>query len=236
MICPKCGQENIEDASFCENCGTQLKTTLTTKPPSKNSLKKEGMAQSTKILIIVCIVLVIGVGIAIGVLYKNSQTPGTVVTNQNSTNVTTNPSTSTSSIPVSDVPNLAVGISNSNGNIASVSYGSTTLNKNQCLYILSKAIVMINSNQTGNIPINSYGNAANPTGTVTDGTIAKADYVDMAMRTYTWMDNNGISPNFVGITNPGQPDLTPDTTLNLFANILSQYKSTGQLPSSVPIP
>ena len=26
MICPKCGHKNDEDADFCENCGTKLKT------------------------------------------------------------------------------------------------------------------------------------------------------------------------------------------------------------------
>jgi len=50
------------------------------------------------------------------------------------------------------------------------------------------------------------------------------------------MDNNGDSPNYVGISNPGQPDLSPDITLNLFAKVLSEYKSTGQLPASVSIP
>ena len=26
MICPKCGQKNDEDASFCEKCGTKFNT------------------------------------------------------------------------------------------------------------------------------------------------------------------------------------------------------------------
>ena len=50
------------------------------------------------------------------------------------------------------------------------------------------------------------------------------------------MDNYKNAPNYVGITNPGQPDLSPDTTLNMFAKVLSDYKATGQLPPSVSIP
>ncbi len=38
-----------------------------------------------------------------------------------------------------------------------------TLDKNQCLYILSKAIVMLDSfGQTGNIPIKQFGDASEP--------------------------------------------------------------------------
>ena len=141
-----------------------------------------------------------------------------------------------SGFPVSQAPNLAVEISKYNGNLESVDYGSINLTKNQCLYILAKAIVMINNGEQGNITIKSIESPANPYGTVSSATIVKADYVDIASRTYSWIDKNGQTPNYVGITNPGQPDLSPTSTLNLFSKVLSQYSSTGQLPQSVSIP
>ena len=55
---------------------------------------------------------------------------------------------------------------------------------------------MINSNETGNIPIKSIQSASSPEGTVTSGTIIQSDYVNVATRTYTWIDNNGRSPNY----------------------------------------
>ena len=76
---------------------------------------------------------------------------------------------------------------------------------------------MINSNETGNIPIKSIQSASSPEGTVTSGNIAQSDYVNVATRTYTWIDNYGRSPNYVGIKNPGQPDLSPTMTLDLFS-------------------
>lgn len=235
--CKSCGHENDMDAIFCENCGSKLNnSTLAGGPPKKGPMEEEGMAQSTKILIAVIVILVIGVGIAAGYMIKNTQQTLPVVANQNTSNVSSNQVSKTTGFPVSETPNLASVIQKNNGTIASVTYGTVTLDKNQCLYILAKGIVMINNNQQGSIPINSYGNAANPAGTVTSATIAKADYVNMASRTYAWMDNNGNAPNYVGIVNPGQPDLSPDTTLNLFAKILSNYKNTGQLPGSVTIP
>ena len=229
--CENCGHENDMDASFCESCGANLKTSTLSKKPGKTIKNDEGMAQSTKILIIVCVILVIGVGIAAGVLIKNSQQNV-----QDPAKSSMNQISKDSGFPVSQAPYLAVEISKYGGSIENVNYGSITLDKNQCLYILSKAIVMINSGQQGNIPINSFESAGNPYGTVTSATINKEDYVDIATRTYTWMDNNGQTPNYVGITNPGQPDLSPVTSLNLFSKVLSAYNSTGQLPASVTIP
>ena len=233
MICPKCGHKNDEDADFCENCGTKIKNTHSDKPGTNRPTNKGSMTQLTKILIVVCIILVIGVGIAAGILIKNSQQNSQVkITNNASTNQITN----STGFPLTQASNLAVQISKYNGNFESVNYGSITLDKNQVLYILAKAIVMINSNQQGNIPIKSIKSASSPEGTVTSATIAQSDYINVATRTYTWIDNNQRSPNYVGITNPGQPDLSPTMTLNLFTKVLSQYNSTGQLPQSVTIP
>ena len=229
MICHKCGHKNDEDASFCENCGTKIKTAITNKPHTNEDSNKESMGQTTKILIIICVVLVIGVGIAAGIIIKNSQV-------SNNTNSSINEISTSSGFPISQAPNLAVQLSKYNGNFESVNYGTITLTKNQCLYILAKAIVMINNSEQGNIPIKSIKSPASPTGTVTSATITKADYIDIASRTYLWIDKNGQSPNYVGITNPGQPDLSPTTTLNIFTKILSDYNSTSQLPPSVTIP
>ncbi len=233
MICPKCGHKNDEDADFCENCGTKIKNNHSDKPGTNEPTNKGSMNQLTKILIAVCIILVIGVGIAAGILIKNSQQNPQ---DQSATNTSTNQITNSTGFPLTQSSNLAVQISKYNGNFESVTYGSITLDKNQVLYILAKAIVMINSNEQGNIPIKSFKSASSPEGTVTSATIAQSDYISIASRTYSWMDEYGQTPNYVGITNPGQPDLSPITTLNLFTKVLSQYNSTNQLPQSVTIP
>jgi hypothetical protein len=232
MICPKCGHKNDIDADFCENCGTKIKNTGDDKQYTNNS-SNESISQTTKLLIVICVVLVIGIGIAAGVLIKNNLEKSPV---QSVTNSSADQITNSSGFPVSQTSNLAVQIVKYNGNMGSVNYGSVKLDQNQCLYILSKAIVMINNNETGNIPIKSIQSASSPEGTVTSGTIAQSDYVNVATRTYTWIDNYGRSPNYVGIKNPGQPDLSPTMTLDLFSKVLSEYNSTGQLPQSVSIP
>lgn len=232
--CNDCGHDNDANASYCENCGKKISGISN----GKFNVEKDdkGFSNLTKVLIAVCILLVIGVGITAGYLLKNNQQTPTLAVNGSNINSSGTPVSTTNGFPVSEAPNLGYQIMKNNGTISSVTYNGVTLDKNQCLYILAKAVVMLNAGQTSNIPINSYGSAANPAGTVTSATIIKSDYVNIASRTVSWMDNYKNSPNYVGITNPGQPDLSPDTTLNMFAKVLSDYKATGQLPQSVSIP
>lgn len=80
--CQKCGYENDKDATFCENCGANLKTTLSSRTyPKEPKNKEESMSQSTKILIVVCVILVAGLGITAGALMQMNKGVATVATN-----------------------------------------------------------------------------------------------------------------------------------------------------------
>jgi len=231
VYCPKCGEENDEKAKFCEKCGSKLKTGPLA-PKHTPQPEKKGWSTTNKVLIIGCVILIVVLGVMVGLLLKSNSIP-TIGTNN-----TIQPTTITQStgIPLSQVPNLAQSITLSGVGFSSIKFGGVTLDKNQCLYITARAIVMLNNGETGNIPISQYGNPNNPYGTVTSATIAKGDYVSMAQRTYTWMDANGRAPNYLGIKNPGQPELAPYDTLNLYSKVLTAYKNSGQLPASIQIP
>ena len=76
--CENCDHINDEDATFCENCGANIKSTSYRRViPGKAPRKEGGMAQSTKILIIVCIILVAGLGITAGALMQMNKSGGT---------------------------------------------------------------------------------------------------------------------------------------------------------------
>lgn len=157
----------------------------------------------------------------------------------NKTNNTTQTSvqiSESSGFPVSEAPNLAAELSMSNGTTQSIEFKGVNLDKNQCFYILSRAIVMINTGENGYIPIKQISNAAEPMGYLNSAALSKNEYVDMADRTYKWMDANGQVPNYVGIVVAGSPDLSPDLVYNAFIKVLTQYKSTGTLPQSISVP
>ena len=85
--CEECGYKNDDDAAFCEKCGANLKTTLSEKTFTNKEIKLEdGMAQSTKILIILCMILVAGLGISAGALIQMNNNGGIVATNTSSVN------------------------------------------------------------------------------------------------------------------------------------------------------
>ena len=125
--------------------------------------------------------------------------------NESDSNEQTEVSQSTG-FPVSEAPNLAAAISKSGGNIESIQYHRITLDKNQCLYILAKSIVMISNGKSSNISIKHFGSADAPHGELSSTSITKGEYIDMADRTYKWMDKNGRTPNHTGIVSAGAPD------------------------------
>ncbi len=84
MKCSNCGHENDADAKFCEKCGSNL--------------NKSSIPASTKILIVVVIVLVAGLGLVSGMmLMKNQAKPISNNTTGANNNTGTNNSTSSSS-------------------------------------------------------------------------------------------------------------------------------------------
>ena len=85
--CQNCGQENDEDAGFCEKCGANLKPTVTNGVSGKPV--HEGMKQSTKILILACIILVAALGVTAGALSQLNKVSTVSETNVSSVNQTT---------------------------------------------------------------------------------------------------------------------------------------------------
>lgn len=224
MKCTNCGQENDDDAKFCEHCGSNLSKTVGQKPIAQPV--KDGWSTSSKVIVIGLVILIVILGVSLGVLLKS-----------NPTTTNTTPTISmTTGIPVAEVPGLAQSINQNGADFSTINYGGVTLDRNQCLYITARAIVMINNGETGNIPINQYGNPDDPYGTVSSATIAKSDYVNMAQRTYQWMDTNGDAPNYGGIYTAGQPDISTYNMLKLYSKVLTEYKNTGQLPAAITFP
>jgi hypothetical protein len=89
--CQKCGHTNDIDATFCENCGANLKTTFSRGLPRESVKNESGMNKSIKILIVVCVILVAGLGITAGALMEMNKVGTVPVTNTSSVSQSTNP-------------------------------------------------------------------------------------------------------------------------------------------------
>jgi len=90
MQCPNCGYNNDEDAAFCENCGANLEEIPSFGRIKQSKTEKTGMSTSSKLLIVVCIVLVVVLGITAGTLFlnKGTSTNNPVSVNQSAEKVT----------------------------------------------------------------------------------------------------------------------------------------------------
>ena len=226
MYCEKCGLENDEDAKFCENCGSKLKQEPLTQRPVNQP--KKGWSTTSQVLIIGIVILIVILGATIGVLLKSNINP--IISTNNTNN------TESTAILLTKVPELAQAINQTGVNFTTIKFEGVTLDKNQCLYITARAIVMLNKGETGNIPINQYKNPDNPYGTNNSANITKNNYVNMAQRTTTWMNKYDAAPNYVGISNPKAPGLSTYNVLKLFTKVLTGYKKTGKLPPFIQIP
>jgi uncharacterized protein HemX len=128
MKCQNCGHENDPDAKFCEKCGSNL--------------NKSSIPASTKILIVVVIVLVAGLGLVSGMMLMNNQAkPISNKTTANNTSATNN-STSSSNPQITNS-------SNSNNNYISE---SQALSIAKSAWPVSGATYSISTYPTSNSP------------------------------------------------------------------------------------
>ncbi|MCL2686998.1 MAG: zinc-ribbon domain-containing protein [Methanobrevibacter sp.] len=237
QYCPNCGTENTRNSKFCQNCGTSLSNLQNINEGS------EGSENNEKLLIAIAIVLVIAiaiVGVSSFVLFNDNNSNSNdnnnndnVFNNGDNANLNSNSNLDTvtsSSIPLSAVYGLAVAYSANPS--SSIHYKGVTLTRPQCLYIFSKAIDMKNRGDSGNINFRSFASPDNPLYGVSTSSLTRSQYVDMAQRTYRWMDNHGRAPNYTGIVVAGSPDFGYEGLILAFAIVIIRSES-GSLPSSI---
>ena len=138
-------------------------------------------------------------------------------------------------IKMKDVPNLAKEVADRNYDFSSIDYKGNSYSESQCIYIFSKYVLKINSGDDSAITVRPISKAPNPNAEDLSQEISKSDYISMAGRIVSFIDNNNAVPNYVGISSIGPKDLSPDKLLYLYTQIVLNYGVTGDLPESVEI-
>ena len=140
-----------------------------------------------------------------------------------------------SEIDMTDVPNLAQKVCEKNYSFSTIEYDSHEFTKAQCIYIFSEYILNVNDGKTSSIEVKDFEEASSPAGEDASQSIDKSDYLSIANRVHSWMDSHDSVPNYVGISEIGPKDLSPDKMLKLFALATLSYSVTEELPESVDI-
>ena len=138
-------------------------------------------------------------------------------------------------IEMEDVPNLAQKVSQMNYAFSTVEYNWNEYTEAQCIYIFSEYLLNIDKNKNSSIEIRDIKNASNPSGKDLSQSIDESDYLSIAQRVHSWIDQKDTVPNYVGISGVGAADLSPKMMLKLFTLATLEYSITEELPESVEI-
>ncbi|AXV39417.1 MAG: hypothetical protein CIT02_03365 [Methanobacterium sp. BAmetb5] len=109
-----------------------------------------------------------------------------------------------------------------------VQIGSLQVSMPQFLYLLSTCTSQLNSGITSLISLPSVSVASSPLEQMTSGNLDKTEYVDLANRVKSFMDSNGIAPNY-GSTSLGK--LRFESLLYLYSRVVAFYGQNQYLPN-----
>ena len=138
-------------------------------------------------------------------------------------------------IAMTDVPNLAQKVYENSYSFSTISYNGHEYTEAQCIYIFSEYILNVENGKSSSIEVKEYDDASNPSGEDSSQSIEKSDYLSIANRVHSWMGSQDSFPNYVGISQTGETDLSPNKMLKLFTQATLDYGVTGDLPKSVEI-
>lgn len=116
----------------------------------------------------------------------------------------------------------------------SIMVGQTSCTYAQFTYLACQVILGINEGITsGELSVPTTKEPANPSETVTAGTLAKTEILDLASRSIKFMDNNsGLAANYM---NSSLGHIHHHGAVYLYARVLSYFSANGKLPDSIAI-
>jgi hypothetical protein len=113
-----------------------------------------------------------------------------------------------------------------------VTIGTTQVKMPDFLKLLTAGLLQVNSGKTTSITLKTVGTPAKPSESIKSGSISKANYLDLAKRVNTFIDSNGVLPNYA-TSNLGK--LNYQSMIYMFSKILNFHKTNKRLPSYVTV-
>lgn len=116
---------------------------------------------------------------------------------------------------------------------SSIPVGTYNCTYAQFTYVACQVILGINNGKTSEeLSIPSYPEPANPSESLTAGTLQKAEILDLAQRSINFMINNGVAANYM-ITTLG--NMHHYGAVHMYAMVLSYFAANGKLPDSIAV-
>ncbi len=100
------------------------------------------------------------------------------------------------------------------------------------MYLMSQASIQLNTGNQSQINPKDIGSAPNSSGTIRTGDLVRADYLDLAQRLVSYMDNHGRIPNFATVP---QGTISSEGLVSVFARILNFHNQNNRLPNFISL-
>ncbi len=113
-----------------------------------------------------------------------------------------------------------------------VTIGTTQVKMPDFLRLLTAGLLQINNGTTTSITLKTVGTPPQPSENITSGDITKANYLDLAKRVKSFIDVNGIAPNYA-TSSLGK--LRYESLIYTYSKIFSYYQTNKALPSYVSV-
>ncbi len=111
-----------------------------------------------------------------------------------------------------------------------VTIGSTQVTMPEFLKLMVTGLLQINSKTTTPIAFKDVDNPQNSTGSFTKGNINKTSYLDIAQRVNSFINSNGLAPNYA---TTGLGKIQFEQLVYMYSKILNYYNTNKVLPNYV---
>ncbi len=111
-----------------------------------------------------------------------------------------------------------------------VKIGTTQVTMPDMLRLMTSSVLQLNSGITTPITLKDINSPPDPTGDLVNGTVKKTEYLTIAQKIKSFIDTNGIAPNYV-TTTLGKVQF--ESTIYMYSKILNFYSTNKRLPSYV---
>lgn len=158
----------------------------------------------------------------------------TINTNSSTTTTTTNNTTSQTKYTLAVINDAAGRVkSYIETNHALPNYvlmGSVKVTMPQFLRLLTTSVLQLKNGITTSVVLKNATVATNPYEKMTSGNLNKSGYIDLASRIKSFMDSNGVAPNYGSIT---LGKIRYESLIYLFSRVMVFYGNNTYLPNYV---
>ena len=149
-------------------------------------------------------------------------------------NISTNQTVALPSFTTGDIQSAAAKVKayiESNHQLPGyVTIGTTQISMPAFLKLMVTGLLQINSKITTSIAFKDVNNPQNSTGSFTKGNINKSSYLDIAQRIKSFINSNGVAPNYA---TTGLGKVQFEQLVYMFSKVLNYYNTNKALPNYV---